>query len=994
MPTHPQRPAGPPQAETGSVTGDRDETAALPAADAPAPPAFGPPAGPGEAGRLGPYRVLKELGRGGMGAVYAALDTRLDRRLALKVMLPRYAADPAAKARFLREARAAAGVKHDNVVTVYEADERDGVPYIAMEYLEGYPLDEYLRRKGCPTVPQALRIAAEVAAGLAAAHKLGLVHRDIKPGNLWLEAPNGRVKVLDFGLARPVDAEVELTRTGAVVGTPAFMSPEQARGEKVDARTDLFSLGAVLYRLCTGTLPFEGKTTMAVLTALATREPRPVRELNPAVPEPLAALTQQLLAKQADARPQTADEVVRRLWAVAQEVAVPLAQPVDDSPSQQPAAPTPVADVPIQVTAPPPGANPFAGIDADVTESEPTPAAAVPRPARKTSAGKTPWVFAGAAALLIAAVAGLMIVIKTRDGSKTKEPPDGAAVPVKAKDGKAVAKVGPAEKPPLPTADTDRKAAEWVIAQAGFVQVTGAEVDIKSVADLPKSRFTLSLVNLSFTEVTDAGLAHLKDLTSLNSLWLHNTTVTDAGLAPLADLTKLTQLTLSNTRVTDAGLGHLKKLQSLTLLGLGGPAVTDAGLGSFKDRKGLTLLNVRKTQVTAKGVAEFHAAVPGCKIEHDGGVVEAVDVERKAAEYVLSVVGTVKVNGDNREIKAAGDLPPGRITLTFVDVTGIKAVSDAWLANLKDCKNLSDLRLPGTQLTDAGLDNLKDCKALATIDLSGTPVTDAGLARLKNFPVLAGLLLYYTSVTDAGLVHLKDVPALTSLWVVNTAVSDKGLAALKECRALTYLDVRNTKVTPQGLADFHAAAPRCRIDHDGGVIKAVDVERKATEYVLSFGGVVRLEGQERDIKLPAELPKQRFAVRGIWLANAAVTDVGFVHFAGCKDVWLLDLPCPAVTDAALVHFKDCKDLGHLNLHGTKVTDAGLANFKDCKDIGHLQLDGTAVTDAGLAYFKDCKGLGYLNVAKAQVTANGRAAFHAAVPGCKIDYDGGTIAPTK
>src|SRR5262249_46369501 len=160
---------------------------------------------------------------------------------ALKVMLPRYATDPAARARFLREARAAARVKHDNVVTVYEADERDGVPYIAMEFLEGYPLDEYLRKKGCPPIPQALRIAAEAAAGLAAAQNLGLVPRDVKPANLWLEAPQGRVKVLDFGLARPVDAEAELTRAGAVVGSPAYMSPEQARGERVDHRTDLFS---------------------------------------------------------------------------------------------------------------------------------------------------------------------------------------------------------------------------------------------------------------------------------------------------------------------------------------------------------------------------------------------------------------------------------------------------------------------------------------------------------------------------------------------------------------------------------------------------------------------------------------------------------------------------------------------------------------------------------------------------------------------------------
>jgi eukaryotic-like serine/threonine-protein kinase len=213
---------------------------------------FGPPAAEGEVGTLGPYRVVKELGKGGMGAVYLALDTRLDRKLALKVMLPECAADAEAKERFLREAKAVAKVDHDHVVRIYVTDVLDGIPYIAMQFLQGYPLDEFLKKKGTPSLRNVIRIGRETALGLAAAHKHGLVHRDIKPANLWLEAPAGRVKVLDFGLAKPVGTDTELTRSGMVVGTPAYMSPEQAAGQKVDHRTDLFSLGAVLYRLCTG----------------------------------------------------------------------------------------------------------------------------------------------------------------------------------------------------------------------------------------------------------------------------------------------------------------------------------------------------------------------------------------------------------------------------------------------------------------------------------------------------------------------------------------------------------------------------------------------------------------------------------------------------------------------------------------------------------------------------------------------------------------------
>jgi serine/threonine protein kinase len=301
---------------------------------------FGPPAASGEVGTLGPYRVLKELGKGGMGAVYLAIDTRLEREIALKVMLPAFAADSGAKERFLREAKAVAKVSHDNVVTVFEADERDGVPYIAMQFLRGYPLDDYLKKKGSPSIAHCVRIAREAALGLAAAHKRGLVHRDIKPANLWLEAPNGRVKVLDFGLAKPISSNTKLTETGAVVGTPAYMSPEQASGQKVDHRTDIFSLGTLLYRLLTGRTPFTGDHILAVLTALAVEEPTPVRELKPSVPPALAELVHQMLAKKPDARPQTATEVAERLRTVLsqanEEVSDSLPVAIEPIPEPQP----------------------------------------------------------------------------------------------------------------------------------------------------------------------------------------------------------------------------------------------------------------------------------------------------------------------------------------------------------------------------------------------------------------------------------------------------------------------------------------------------------------------------------------------------------------------------------------------------------------------------------------------------------------------------------
>jgi serine/threonine protein kinase len=285
-----------------------------------ATPVLMPPAEaiPGLPDRLGPFKLVKQLGRGGMGVVFLAEDTQLGRRAAVKVMRPEMTAyDPRAYERFLREARAAAAVRHDHVVTVYQVGEANGIPYLAMELLRGTTLSAYLDKGQTLAIPVATRVGREIAEGLAAAHAKGLVHRDIKPGNIWLEAPNGRVKLLDFGLARPAGPDVpgpdRLTGSGLVVGTPGYMSPEQARGVALDERTDLFSLGAVLYLLCTGTEPFAGANPTAILTALAVDQQKPAREMNPKVPAALSDLIDRLLEKKPTDRPASAAEVAKAL---------------------------------------------------------------------------------------------------------------------------------------------------------------------------------------------------------------------------------------------------------------------------------------------------------------------------------------------------------------------------------------------------------------------------------------------------------------------------------------------------------------------------------------------------------------------------------------------------------------------------------------------------------------------------------------------------------
>jgi hypothetical protein len=273
---------------------------------------------PDEIGRLGTYRILRQLGAGGMGMVFLAEDSILHRKVALKTILPSLANNTAAKERFLREARAAAAIEHEHIVAIHQVGEERGIPFMAMPFLQGVSLDRYLGATSPErvSVNEVCRIGQQIARGLGAAHGRGLIHRDVKPGNVWLEGEAKKVKILDFGLARAETDPIRMTRKGAVVGTPAYMAPEQARSGPVDCRADLFSLGCILYEMSTGRRPFEGRDTMSVLTSLALDEPDPPSALNSRIPPGLSELIMQLLAKTPGQRPASADDVAGRLQAL------------------------------------------------------------------------------------------------------------------------------------------------------------------------------------------------------------------------------------------------------------------------------------------------------------------------------------------------------------------------------------------------------------------------------------------------------------------------------------------------------------------------------------------------------------------------------------------------------------------------------------------------------------------------------------------------------
>ncbi|HEV2814044.1 MAG TPA: protein kinase, partial [Solirubrobacteraceae bacterium] len=240
------------------------------------------------------HRIEGVAGRGGMGVVYRAVELALDRVVALKTISPALASDPSFRERFVRESKAAAGIDHPNVLPIFSAGEEDGIPYIAMRFVEGEDLRSLLRREGPLPPERAVAIAVQVLKALRFAHRRGIVHRDIKPHNAIVD-DEGRVKVTDFGIARAGGAQ--MTEVGSIVGTAQYLSPEQARGAPVDQPSDLYSTGIVLYELLTGTVPFTGQTPVEIAMKHLQQTPAPPSSLRPEVPRDLDYVVLRALAK-------------------------------------------------------------------------------------------------------------------------------------------------------------------------------------------------------------------------------------------------------------------------------------------------------------------------------------------------------------------------------------------------------------------------------------------------------------------------------------------------------------------------------------------------------------------------------------------------------------------------------------------------------------------------------------------------------------------------
>ena len=657
-----------------------------------------PPQAEGELGRIGQYRVLKVLGRGGMGIVFRAEDQGLRREVAIKTMIPSLAANPKARERFLREARATAGMEHEHIVTIHQVGEQRNIPYFVMPLLRGEPLDALLDDAGQPMpVLDTLRIGKEIAEGLAAAHEHGMIHRDIKPANIWLEGPRRRVKILDFGLVRDADDGTHLTTSGAVVGTPAYMAPEQARGEKVDGRADLFSLGAVLYQMSTGVRPFNGINTMSILSSLALDTPKRPSERNAKVPAAVCDVVMKLLSKNPDDRFKSAREAAdtlahlerqclelkldagmaprgarwsrRTVLAVAAVAAAAILGPMAYW----------LATRPVGVVGGVPGTQ---VVETERAKAEP-PTPSPDDPERELAR----WV---------KSVGGTVSVF---DGGQSYFPfverADSGPISV------AVIELSSRKSPTLDQATLEKRLS--ALGDRSRLARLDLEmpVDDTFVSRLAAWRGTRNLSTVVFrkSDITDAALRSLRLLDKLTSIEIFDATLSAAGLAELRDL-PLRRLVLGNCSLRDPDLVALKNTR-VEDLQLPGNRITETGLANLLDPPNLRVLGLKSTDVGTR-------------------------------------LGELKRFSKLREL-----------LLQNANVT------DAGLAGAPELPSLEALELDAAPIAAAGYKSIGECKGLVRLKFAHMRLGDDELMRFVGLSKLTQLTLQDTDVTLAGVEELK-----------------------------------------------------------------------------------------------------------------------------------------------------------------------------------------------------------------------------------------------
>ncbi len=900
-----------------------------------------PPQAPDELGRLSGYRVLRVLGAGGMGLVLEAEDVQLKRRIALKVMKPEVAKKEQNRLRFIREAEAAGKVSHDFIVPIFQVGSDNGVPFIAMPFLKGMPLDVRLKR-GPMEMPEILRIGRQIAQGLATAHAHGLIHRDIKPGNIWLEevqAEDGethdgmktfRVKILDFGLARLSGDGDNITQSGTILGTPAYMSPEQARAKSVDHRADLWSLGCILYEMTTGQRPFTGPDTLAIFAALALDDPIDPRSLNPNMPPALVQLIKRLLEKDPEKRPASASEVAETLRKLREEPTEPImsALLVDEwyaapSIAKQKPRSWPMAMVLLLLLI----GGGFAAYQFAFKTAEGTLIVDVdedadvrfqkgklviyennqPRYELKPS-DRNKSLPPGQYMVQVESVDGLKIdtpefKLDKRGKARVRVVVDPGKSNVAKKDPESkketeiVKKPEPKKGPPNYALEF-RGTGEYVRAPSNFALqmdepwTVEAWVNLPEMQSLPDGGLTLFAGSEQFFVAvwnTQGGIRWYGSSGAFHKRaeferWVH--------VAMVHDGSTLTLFVDGEPQKTPARVNLPQKQLPITL----GPNEFPATSG----RTGfMGMIDEMRVSSVARYVDKF---TPKRRLEVDDKTLVLHHCDEGKGTYLKDAsdnghetqfVGARWVKVDNAPSEGSkADAPePGlaktperRAADRVLSLEGAVRIN----GQLTDIKSAAELPKEPFDLTcvnlhgnpkvqNEDLECFKDCIKLTELDLSHTRVSNAGLVHFKNCKRLKKLQLGYTPIGDAGLQNFIDCEDLIHLNLADLNVTDQGLGNFKDCEKLNTLDLRATKVSSSGLANFKDA-------------------------------------------------------RHLRIVYLTETKIG---------------------DAALVNFKNSKEqLRNLDLLGTEVTDEGLKHLAIFTKLERLDLRKTKVTKAGIEYLQE------------------------------------------
>jgi len=642
---------------------------------------FDPPHSPEELGRLHHYRVLELIGRGGMAFVFRAQDVRLQRPVALKVMRPGLAARDSERQRFLREARAAAAIQHDHVATVLDVGQTNGITWLAMPLLIGETLQQRLDRDHRLPQEDVIRIGKELASGLHAAHGRGLIHRDIKPDNIWLEGHEASVKILDFGLVCPAGIEAELTREGSIPGTPRYMAPEQASTMPVDHRCDLFSLGSVLYRAVTGHSPFSGKSGMECIAAVMTESEEPAHRVTDGVSRDFSGLISRLLAKNPDARPQSASEVQTQLAHIGNGV----------------------------------GTGSLKGAMSG---------------------------FRGAAAglLLFAVILTLKykgggettIVVSASDGKVSELKIDTSLSrrieSITITDDDQVHSATPV------AADTDlsnRQKVLHVLAASGrciVVDRSGNEIVCTEEEAVPLEPFDIVEIHVrDNTAFDDEALSRLGAMEQLQCLDLWGANITDASMPQILAFRQLLQLQLTGGAISDHRMIGIENLKRLEFLVLRGTRIGDATITRLVQLPNLDYLDIAQTDVSLEGLRALRKASSLSKLGVGGPVIDNAALEIVSA-MELECLGVIfPSKADDQGIAHLLDIPE----LVSLDVTGL-SVTDVGVAQISKLPVLDQLFLRDTLITDACISDLANMSALRRLIINHGDLTDSAITELRE----------------------------------------------------------------------------------------------------------------------------------------------------------------------------------------------------------------------------------------------------------------------